>query len=78
MRTCTACHRTMPTHDTLRILDGLCDSCQMGRILDVPFVLWLCPDHKSAPVTWETTENGMVATCGQCGSKSETKKGGGA
>lgn len=78
MRTCTTCHRTMTTQDTLRALDGLCDSCQIGWMLDVPFVLWRCPDHTSTTVTWETTEDGMVATCGQCGRKSDPKKGGGA
>lgn len=60
-------------------IGDLCPSCQMERVFNVPFVFWRCPDHQSGgPVDWEQTENGMVATCGQCGRKSEPKKGGAA
>lgn len=53
-------------------IGGLCWSCEMGEILNVPFVFWRCPDHPQGNVSWNHDGEVPVATCETCERKSNT------
>ena len=57
------CHKCGRIFIWLDAVSGLCDSCIMDELFDVPFLFWVCPDHRRGQVSW----NGDLATCETCG-----------